>query len=454
MSTSRALPALLACPRCGRAPLSDPDERYRCDECRVDFPLIEGIPWLFAEPTAALGEWRSRVDFSLHTLAREHRQLSAAAEAKAIGTLTRQRLTRLAEATQDHAARLETLLAPLRTEPRTASYDTQLAFRTRVPLDQGLMTYAYNIHRDWSWGREENEASYELVSHALNGDSPRKALVLGAGAGRLAYDLHMRTASETTVVLDFNPFLLLLAQRITRGESIELYEFPLAPRSVDDYAVLRTLAAERACRDGLHYVLADVHRPPFVAGGFDLVLTPWLVDILPEPFEHLCRRINALLAHNGRWINFGSLSFHIADPTLRYSPEECADIIGSNGFETPTLRETAMPYLCSPASRHGRREQVVSWCAAKRHDAAVAPEYEALPSWIVNGREPVPLLDSFRQQALSTRVRAFTLSLIDGRRSLQDMAHVFVEQNLMTQNEAEAAIREALIKLYERSRRP
>jgi hypothetical protein len=82
------------------------------------------------------------------------------------------------------------------------------------------------------------------------------------------------------------------------------------------------------------------------------------------------------------------------------------------------------------------------------------PRYEALPDWIVRGKEPVPLLESFRQQAESTRIRAFTLSLIDGRRSLEDMARVFVDQNLLTFEQAEAAIRAALIKLYESSRRP
>lgn len=454
-STARLLlAALLACPRCDLAPLGTSDSRLRCTGCGIDFPELGGIPWLFAEPEASLDEWRNRLDFTLQTLAHEHKQLVAAAVAEGIGALTRQRLTRLADATKDHAARLERLLAPLRTAPRKGSYESQLAFRTRVPLDQGLMTYAYNIHRDWSWGHEENEASFEVVRRGLDGASPRNVLVLGAGAGRLAYDLHMRTASDTTIVLDFNPFLLLLAQRITRGESVELYEFPLAPRTIADVAVCRTLSAEQPCREGLHYVLADAHRPPFVKGGFDTIVTPWLVDILPEPFENLCRRINGLLADNGRWINFGSLSFHIADPTLRYSAEECAEIIGSNGFDSPMLHETAMPYLCSPASRHGRQEQVVSWCAIKRHDAVAAPEHEALPSWLVNGREPVPLLDSFQQHAVSTRIRAFTMSLIDGRRSLQDMARVFAEQKLMTQAEAEAAIRAALIKMYERSRRP
>jgi uncharacterized protein YbaR (Trm112 family) len=447
------LASLLACPRCDQAPLEKIGRPYRCAACRTDFPMLDEIPWLFPDPAAALADWRSRIDFTLKTLAQEHRQLRAAAAAENIGELTRRRLTALAAATEDHASRLEGVLAPLRQEPRAASFTSHLAFRTRVPSDQGLTTYAYNIYRDWSWGREENEASFEIVRAALNGGSPGKTLVLGAGAGRLAYDLHMRTDGEATVVLDFNPFLLLLAQRMTRGGTVELYEFPLAPRSIEQVAVLRKLSAEARCRDGLYYVLADAHCPPFVTAAFDTILTPWLVDILPERFEHLCRRLNGLLKEGGRWINFGTLSFHTADPTLRYSAEECAEIIAASGFDVPAMTETPMPYLCSPASRHGRREQILSWTTIKRSNAPPPPRYEALPGWIVRGDEPVPLLESFRQQAESTRIRAFTLSLIDGRRSLKDMARVFVDQKLLTFEQAEAAIRTALIKLYEASRR-
>jgi len=453
MSEKLSIAPLLACPRCDRTPLEQSEQHYRCEGCRVDFPFVDGIPWLFAEPAASLAEWRSRVDFSLQTLAQEHRQLVAAAKADNISELTRRRLTNLAEATQDHTARLETLLAPLRVDHKAASFASHLAFRTRLPSDQGLMTYAYNIHRDWSWGQEENEGSFGIVRDALNGASPGKTLVLGAGAGRLAYDLHMGTDSEATVVLDFNPFLLMLSQRITRGETVELYEFPLAPRNIDQHAVLRTLSAEAPCRDGLHYILADAHRPPFAKGSFDTIVTPWLVDILPERFETLCRRINTLLADHGRWINFGSLSFHIADPTLRYSTEECAEIIAGTGFDAPEMKDTPMPYLTSPASRHGRHEQVLSWHAVKRHTVPAPPRHEALPDWIVRGREPVPLLQSFHDQANSTRIRAYTLSLIDGRRSLHDMAQVLVDQKLMNYEEAAAAIRASLIRLYEASRR-
>jgi SAM-dependent methyltransferase len=452
MSTPDDLRDLLACPRCDR-PLESVAIAWRCAGCRVDFPRVADMPWLFAEPNAALGEWRGRLHFSLQRLDRERQQLAAALQGGDLRAATRARIETLERATTDHAARLKSVLAPLEIEQHSASYETYLALRTRLPPDQGLTTYYANIHRDWCWGDAENDASFELLAAALDGAAPGRVLVLGAGAGRLAYDFHMRTAATCTVALDFNPLLLVVALHVARGESLELYEFPLAPRSAQEQAVLRTLTAPAPARPGLHYVLGDAHRPPFRLGAFDTVVTPWLVDILPERFDSLCARVNTLLGDGGRWLNFGSLSFHDPDPTARYGIEECVAALEENGFGGIATEEREIPYLSSPASRHARRERVVSWSARKERDVKKVPRYHALPDWLVRGTDPVPLSDSFKSQVMATRVHAFLMSLIDGRRSIKDMAKLVVEQRLMGAAEAEPAIRSFLIKMHDDSKR-
>ena len=88
--------------------------------------------------------------------------------------------------------------------------------------------------------------------------------------------------------------------------------------------------------------------------------------------------------------------------------------------------------------------------SARKVDEAKQPSrHQALPEWIVAGREPVPALPAFQSQAMSTRIHAFIMSLIDGKRSLKDMAKVMEEQQLMPAKEAEAAIRGFLIKMFE-----
>jgi uncharacterized protein YbaR (Trm112 family) len=452
MRNEPELLSVLACPRCDRSPLDTNEEGLLCAGCKVVFPNLEGMPWLFAEPMAALEEWRTRWRFALRSIERNRLQLSRSLESRELRESTRRRLEKSAAVLDDHDKRLRKLLEPLQLAPSTAEYATYLALRTRLPPDQGLLTYYNNIHRDWAWGEEENEASFAAVADAMQSHAGR-LLVLGAGSGRLAYDLHMRTAPKLTVALDFNPLLMLLAQRMAAGEHIALYEFPLAPKDATCEAVLRNLSAGKPARDGLCFVIADSHRPPFAKHSFDAVVTPWLVDILPEPFDMFAQRINALLSHGGCWVNFGSLSFREGNPALRYSLEECIEILEETGFEAPKVETRTMPYMCSPASRHGRREEIVIWSAVKSRSSKKAPRYEALPDWIVRGNSAVPLSEAFRTQAMTTRVHAFIMSLIDGKRSLKDIAKIVAEQKLMTYEEAEPSIRSFLTKMHDEARK-
>ena len=47
--------------------------------------------------------------------------------------------------------------------------------------------------------------------------------------------------------MDFNPLLLLVAKSVMHGDELELYEFPLAPKSLEDFAVLRKTIGAGIC---------------------------------------------------------------------------------------------------------------------------------------------------------------------------------------------------------------
>ena len=453
--TPPMLETALACPRCDKTPLASSEGAYRCDACKVDFPSIDGIPWLFAEPQATLGEWRGRLQFALQKLSHEAARLEAELKDEDLRPLTRRRIERYKKALESHRRSLQKLLRPVDVQSMQGSHETYLALRTRLPADQALNTYYANVHRDWCWGDEENAASLKQI-RAVAGDSAElgKVLVLGAGAGRLAYDMHMQMDCTATVAMDFNPLLALIAQQLTQGKKLKLYEFPIAPRSLEDDAVLRTLAAPDVVTDNFHLVLADALRPPFAEAAFNTVVTPWLIDIVTEDLPVLAARINRLLADDGRWINFGSLAFSHPERARMYSPEESKAIVAESGFGDPYVSEATIPYMCSPASRHGRREKVFTFSAYKERDAERPARHRALPDWIVTGKEPVPLSPSFRSQAMTTQIYSFIMSLIDGKRSIRDMAVVLEKQKLMTRDEAEPAIRSFLTKMYDDSQKP
>lgn len=452
MAAADPLLAILACPRCAASPLAHEGARWSCGGCGTVFPTLDGIPWLLADPGASLGEWRERLHRLVLELGAQAARIRAELELPGLLASTRTRLKLLGQAYSDHARRLQALLAPLGLDRKAASLETHLALRTRLPPGQELASYYVNLHRDWDWGGEENEASFALLN-AVNGDRPLgTTLVLGAGGCRLAYDLHSRCHPTASVAVDINPLLLLAARRILAGDDLSLYEFPIAPRAIEDHAILRKLSAEAPVADGFHLLFADALRAPFRAECFDTVVTPWFIDILSADLAELAPRINRLLRPRGRWLNFGSLAFAHRELRRCYSLDETLEIVAAAGFAPAAPRESALPYMRSPASRHSRLESVVAFAAEKLHAVETPPEASTLPDWIVRGDQPVPLLADFQMTAVATRIYAFVMALIDGRRNLQDIAAVLVEQRLMSAEEAGAAVRAFLIRMYEDSR--
>jgi SAM-dependent methyltransferase len=368
--------------------------------------------------------------------------------------LTRRRVERYRKAVDQHRRKLQKILQPIDLQSLRGSYESYLALRTRLPSDQGINTYYSNIHRDWCWGEEENAASLSQIravlhDHAELGD----VLVLGAGAGRLAYDIRRELNCTRVIAMDFNPLLVLIAREITRGKQLSLYEFPIAPASFEDDAILRKLSAPEVVGEGFHLVLGDALRAPFAAGSFDTVVTPWLIDIIDEDLAVFTPRGNRLLKNNGRWLNFGSLAFANPARSRRYSPEETKAIVAESGFSDPYVAQATIPYMCSPASRHGRHEKVFTFSAWKERVAEQVDRHRALPDWIVTGKDPVPLTQSFRTQAMTTQIYSFIMSLIDGRRSIEEMAKILEKQQLMTRDEAVPAIRSFLTKMYDDAQR-
>ncbi len=451
MSARSPLAELLACPTCGSRLTGS-----TCLACRIDFPSIGGIPWLMPEPHLALTEWRGRLHHLLtHYSVEAARQRAGIADAGE-ASLTRTRLAHVAAALDDQASRMRELMQPLGVDRRTEAHAVHVALGTELPVNQGLSSYYPNLHRDWCWGEGENRASIEAVLACLPaGASTGKVLVLGAGACRLAYDFHQAVRPGLTVALDFNPLFLLAAARIIAGQALELHEFPIAPRTIADHAVLRRLAAPAPAEAGLELVLADASAPPFMPGSFDVVLTPWFIDVAGEPVSRVLARINALLKAGGIWINHGSLAFAEAAPADALSLEELLDRLPAAGFARVAAQESEQPYLASPASRHARRETVISLCARKERSLPPLPAGRPVPEWLSRSDRPVPVLAQFRAQALSMRVYAFLLAMIDGERTIRDMARLMEQQKLMTADDAEPAIRRFLARaLQDPDRQP
>lgn len=449
----------LACPRCDSQLHIEDTGQHTCPACRIDFPdLAQGqgplsgpgtLPFIWPEPGAALLDWRNRYNAALGDL---EQQISTASVPASAPDSSKQRIDLLRTALVQHQAELTDLLNPLNLGEALAK-ETHLALRTRLPSHHGVLSYAQNIHRDWCWGDDENK---QVIDHLLDAlgrasfPSPKTILVLGCGAGRLAYDLHGNLKPDETWALDSNPLLCLIGHRMAAGERISFTEFPLAPITPADTAKTRTLKAASTI-SGLNFICADGMRLPFAAGQFDLVVTPWLLDVIDAGVTEVMQVIANVLKPGGCWLNHGSIAFQGALPANRLGAVELADISTDQGFNVVLSEDIELPYLQSPASRH-RRSEITHTQIASRGTQKHKPSktrHQHLPDWIVKGTIPVPLTPAFQTQINTTRIHAFIMSLIDGKRSVQDMAQVLEEQRLMPAQQAAQAIRVFLTTMQE-----
>jgi hypothetical protein len=332
--------------------------------------------------------------------------------------------------------------------------ETYRALGSPLPPGQGLTSYYANLHRDWCWGEAENELAYAVVDRALGSANPGRMLVPGCGAGRLAYDLHVRRGPVTTIAADLNPLMLIVAQRMFAGGHVELHEFPLAPRDLGCHALLRDLHAPAPAPPGLRTIVADASRAPFAAGAFDTVVTPWLVDILDEDFATFAARLNSWLRPGGRWVNSGSLLFQHADPARCYSLDELPAILHKAGFDDIEVQEDVVPYLSSPASRNGRMERLVTFSAIVREPVTPPPPHRNAPRWLEHDDVPVPMLPQVESQVLAMRVHSFVASLVDGQRTLRDIADILAHERLLPADEALPAVRGFLRRLFMEAQAP
>ena len=427
----------LACPRCFAA-LDD----LKCRACSVNYSKLGNVFWMWPEPVETLLDWRNRFNFHLAKVASEVTRARSAPS-----KLTQSRTQIFADHLDRYVEELHTILAPFNiSEPLAPELHT--ALKTQLPTHHSLDAYNPNIFRDWVWGDEENVETCRLIKESVGTHitGTPSLLVLGAGAGRLTLDLHRAMSCATSWSLDSNPLLSSIAASMFFGNALELTEFPLAPR--DDEAILHKLTAPESHQAQLHAVCGDAMCAPFLANTFDIVVTSWLVDVIDAPIQEMLKHVSSLLKPGGVWVMHGSLHFESADPNLRYKSSELGAIAEDIGFTVQMQANTELPYMQSPYSRQRRSELTHTMvCTIDRPLQERPRSVSWHPQWLNDVTLPVPMTDEFQTQITSTRVANFIMGLIDGKRSIDDMAGVMEAQRLMPKLDALEAIRNFLQKM-------
>ena len=437
---------ILVCPSCSHDLTSKSGQLY-CVKCYIKFPALNGIPWLFAAPEAAMLDWQQRAQYQLQSMMSEIKEVEASSM-QAKSKLTRKRLEKVAQGLHHNLTVLAELLKPLAIQGK-ATKAVSDAVKSQLPLTQKLMGYYTNLHRDWCWGDGEQSATHEFVKGLNRSSKWGRVLVLGAGSGRYAYDLSLSGLAEAVVALDINPLLMLFGQRVASGQTIRLNEFPIAPKSINEVVVLGECKAPQAASDSLIWLFGDGMNPPFKSASFDTVVTPWFIDVIPQDLAALSASINRILKPGGQWVNFGPYGFLNASWPGQYSAEEVIEIVNGQGFRGAHSEQTRVPYLQSPYSGQNRFETILGFCAHKEKDVIAPAPYRHYPNWLLNLSLPIETNERLSRYGFATQLQSEVLLQIDGKKSIQSMAVTFAQKYQLEPHQAEAALLTLLRQLWD-----
>lgn len=353
-----------SCPAC-RSDLfvGSPGQAIACGRCRRAYPWVGRIPVLLPDAERHVSLWRRQLGLLLEQGERTLTALTESARAPGIASSTRERLGALGRAAKSQVDDVARLLG--------AALGGALA-PDGAGLPRGVVEYIAYLYRDWGWpsvGYAENEPALAELSRLLGARSLGRTLVLGAGACGLAYELHLGHGASETVALDIDPYLLVIAERMVRGESAELTEASLKWIDGDDLFRRWPLKAEHgplAC-DVFHCVFGDGLAPPFAAQSFDTVVTPWFIDQVPRDLAAFLHTLRELLRPGGRWLNQGPLVYPAHLPfERRYAREELFELARAAGLVVDEWSRTSQRYLVSPLTGNGKIESVLSFVANVR----------------------------------------------------------------------------------------
>lgn len=388
---------------------------------------LGGIPLWFDEPNLVLGHWSGELGA---LLARFDRDIGALVQGEpGISLATRARLGKVKAALIHNKRVIEQLFAEARLRPTPPIPGKSSDGST-------LLAAWFQMLRDWGWHEsDENATSARQVLAAL-GERPGvgKLLVLGGGAGRLAYDLHTRASATTSLLLDNNPLPCLVGRRVVQGSRVELYEIPRNPKTPEQAALGRELSREGPEVSDFHFVLADARIPLVRPGAFDTVLTPWYIDRVDQPLPAVVATVYRALAPGGRWVNHGPLIYDGRPLSGQLTLPELLELAEGRGFQREHVSSESVPYLRTDASTSGRVETVhtIVW----RRDERAVPSDPVTPAGLIDVTLPLDRFQGLDDYRVPNPGVAFIVSLVDGKRSVQQIATEMAPRLQMSQEKA------------------
>jgi len=187
---------------------------------------------------------------------------------------------------------------------------------------RNMLPYFY---RDWTQTTEFVKEERLIVDALRRHNTDTRCLaLLGCGASGLAPA--MAAYCDRTYAVDLSMPTLLLAQRLLRGESVDM--------SIERAGWSPVQLRPRAATSGVDLVCADVLKLPFADASMPAIVTQYVMEVVANPVL-LMAEVGRVLEPGGIWVNFSTPIRLPADPAELAQPTlaESADLMQTLSFE-------------------------------------------------------------------------------------------------------------------------
>lgn len=184
---------------------------------------------------------------------------------------------------------------------------------------------------DWGWRARSEQMLAQVATIIRDGcgdlGPKTRAVCLGAGAGRIGWELRERCAEVVAIDLEvaFGATNALLAS----SDLVACDPLESNARAIADLCPEITL--HRPAAPNVITCVADALRPPILRQHADLLLSSFFTDIVG--FPQLLRVAHALLPRGGTLMHFGPLGYARYEPAEMWTVEESRHHLAENGFQ-------------------------------------------------------------------------------------------------------------------------
>ncbi|RZA09262.1 MAG: methyltransferase domain-containing protein, partial [Moraxellaceae bacterium] len=288
--------------------------------------------------------------------------------------------------------------------------------------------YYHHILQDWAWGDAAITQRLEPILHLYQPERIDSLLALGAGAGRLSWELHKSWDAQLTLATDINPLLLAASHKlIVEQKAFAFYELNSFPQIEKVRSACYTLCPPQDPhnkRAHWHAIAADVWHMPIKANSLDVIVTAWFIDVHGGDNRTLISLIQRWLKAGGVWINSGPLLYPKNSPLeCKYDREELVELMHLAGLEFVEQTLSEHGHLMSPINVRKQTEQV--WTFLARKPCADETKAEHLntanlpPPWLIFHDLPVP--SEFKRPTQSHPLIDAILAHVDGKQSIDSI---------------------------------